>query len=143
MPVSKHANPLYIGTHVYIGTYRKRYVVIDNESQEMWAKEYFKTEGEARGFIEVNGFVLIMEEIKPWRSLDDPPPVDPALKRLRNRKSYKMFSMLGHLMQDPKAAQVLLVMHQQLDERKMYGCHRNSVYAKESLDQVIKDLKLA
>jgi hypothetical protein len=135
-----NANPLYIGDEVYIGTYRKRFVVIANDTRELWAKEYFKTEDEARGFIKLNGFILITDEIKPWRPIDEPEPVDLAIKNIRNRKSYKMFKILAQLTINPVSG--LLIIHDQLDQCKMYGSYRNSVYAKESIDQVIKDLEL-
>lgn len=63
-------NPLYIGDRVYIATYRKRFVVIDEDTNDMWAKEYFKDEPEARGFITANEFVLTTEEIKPWKPIN-------------------------------------------------------------------------
>jgi len=69
--IPKGANPLYIGTKVHIGIYRKRYVVIDDKSGQMWANEYFKTLDDVYGFIKVNELVLTKMEINNWKPKED------------------------------------------------------------------------
>lgn len=46
-------------TEVYIDTKRKRFVIIDFATRQMWAKEYFQTEQEAKDFCRANGFIVV------------------------------------------------------------------------------------
>jgi hypothetical protein len=61
----------YSNDDVYIGSYRKRYVIISNLLEELWAKEYFKTEEQARAFIIANKLKLTTEFINPWKPTKD------------------------------------------------------------------------
>lgn len=62
------ATKRFAGTEVYIDIKRKRFVVMDYKSREMWAKEYFTTETQAKSFCDGNGFIVIP---KPNDSLDE------------------------------------------------------------------------
>ncbi len=65
------ANPLYIGTKVYIAIYRKRYVLIDVKSNQRWSNDYHKTIEDAMWMIQANEFVLTTKEITIWKPLAD------------------------------------------------------------------------
>lgn len=64
-PNKPSANPLYVGQKVYIGFYRKRFVIVGH-TNELWANEFFKTKDDAIGFAKSNKLKLISEDVVEW-----------------------------------------------------------------------------
>lgn len=48
--------------------YRKKYVVVDEKTNSLWANEYFTTEEEAKEFIKQNGLNLVKEDVQPFKA---------------------------------------------------------------------------
>lgn len=61
-------------------------------------------------------------------------------KRMRNRKSYQFYKeFLEFLNTNPTKSEILRKVHVFVDVRNGYGSATNSWYAKESIEQLIKD----
>jgi len=68
--------------------------------------------------------------------------VDKKVERIRNRASYLLFQQLyDFLTKKPSVVDILRKFHDILDARRSFGSIRNSAYAAESLDLVLKDNK--
>lgn len=65
-PNKPAANPLYVGQKVYLGFYRKRFVVVDEGSHQLWANEFFKTKEDVLGFVKSNKFKLVSDDVVEW-----------------------------------------------------------------------------
>jgi len=60
------ANPLYIGSKVYIGKYRNKYFLIDIKSNERWSNSGVKTKEDAIADARANEFVLVSDKVVEW-----------------------------------------------------------------------------
>lgn len=64
------------------------------------------------------------------------------VERIRKRNSYKTFQSLNDfLSKNPSKEEILMRIHNLIDGSNGYGSERNSNYALESLNLLIKDME--
>jgi hypothetical protein len=64
------------------------------------------------------------------------------VQRIRARSSYLLFQRLYEFLKtNPDIAEILRRFYEILDAKGGFGSRRNAEYAKESLDQVLRDMK--
>jgi len=67
----------------------------------------------------------------------------PSVEKVRKRKSYKMFLELHRFLESqPSEAEILNKIYEILDDKRAFGSRTHSIYAEESLKQLISDFNI-